>query len=138
MDICIYACETNRHRYILPVIHTCLLLFYPLMKPETVCITKSFQPKYKSINIIRNLRKNLKLNIKPLEAVIRVMLAFALTFLIALFQSTLAIVIICGVVTYLLITALMFFCPVKSLLQHGIGGKRNITKEEKEMPFKDL
>jgi hypothetical protein len=88
--------------------------------------------------MIKKIRNKLRLNIKPVEAIIRVSLAFGLTFLIALFQSLFAIILICGIASYLLITSLMLYCPLKSLFQHGVGNRKQMSDVEKEMPFKDL
>lgn len=87
--------------------------------------------------MIKKIRNRLRLNVKPLEAAIRVLLAFALTFFLVIFHSLLAIILICGIATYLLITSLLLFCPVKHLLQHSAGKERESTSE-KEMPFRDL
>lgn len=88
--------------------------------------------------MIKNFRKGLKLNIKPWEAVIRVLVAFALTSLVMFFQSTIAIILICGFVTYLLVTSLLLYCPLKSLMQHGVTEKKQMTRDEKQMPYKEL
>jgi len=87
--------------------------------------------------MIGKIRNKLRLNVKPLEAVIRVLVAFALVSLIMIFQSLFAIILICGIATYLITTSMLLYCPVKSLFQHG-GGDRRASSTEKEMPFKEL
>jgi hypothetical protein len=72
-----------------------------------------------------------------MEAVIRIGLALALPVLLIWFQSLAAIILICGISGYLLITGMMFFCFVKYFFQHTVSG-RGETNEERENPVKEL
>jgi hypothetical protein len=82
--------------------------------------------------------KDIALNIKLPEALIRVGLGLALPTLLIWFHTLPFILIICALSGYLLITGMLFFCFIKYLFQHLLTGKTRLTPEEKSNPLKDL
>jgi hypothetical protein len=88
--------------------------------------------------MFRKRSKDLKLNVHPIEAVIRASMGLGIPVLLVIWRPLWLIITVIILATYLLITSMMFFCPLKHLLQHQLAGKKGATEEEKEMPLKKL
>jgi len=80
----------------------------------------------------------MQLNITMPEAFARAGAGLMLPVLIVWFRSSASVIVICIVATYMLITAMLLFCPVKSLVQHVLFRKKHQTKDERDVPVKEL
>ncbi|WP_118950467.1 YgaP-like transmembrane domain [Taibaiella helva] len=83
-------------------------------------------------------RRDLRLNVRPLEMILRLSLGLALPFMLVWVHPLWLIIVNTVVATYLLVTAALFFCPLKFFFQHVLAGNKGATKDERKMPFKDL
>jgi DUF2892 family protein len=83
-------------------------------------------------------RKDLLLNVSLVEAIIRAGIGLGIPFLLIIAHGLWLIILVVAATTYLLVTAFLFFCPLKYFIQHQLLGKKRATTEEQEMPFKEL
>jgi hypothetical protein len=82
--------------------------------------------------------KDVNLNVSPAEALIRLIIAFALPMLLIWFQDTFFIVLVCVVSGYLFMSVLMLFCFVKYCWRHYVVHKSDPKVKDPNIPVEKL